>query len=137
MKKYEEIDSTADIGLKSFGINLKELFENSAEGMSFLMVSGKINEKKRINIDITAPDMEGLLVGWLNEILFQKDARDFLAKRFKVKSLQDGRLTGEIYGEPYDPSRHLMLAGIKAATHHDLKILKNEEVFNVTLIFDV
>ena len=33
MKKYELIDHTADVGVKAFGNNLSECFENAAKAM--------------------------------------------------------------------------------------------------------
>ena len=33
MKKFEYLDHTADIGIRAYGQDLKDLFENAAEAM--------------------------------------------------------------------------------------------------------
>jgi SHS2 domain-containing protein len=137
-KKFEEIDATADLGIIAYGENLKNLFSNAAEGLMSLMADTEsITESESININITAKDREGLLVKWLNEIIFLKDTKGFLCKRFSINYLNNNNLKADIHGEIYDPERHQLLSGVKAATYHNLKIEKVRETWQVRIIFDV
>lgn len=137
-KKFEEIDATADLGIIAYGENLKNLFSNAAEGLMSLMADTEsITESESISINITAKDREGLLVKWLNEIIFLKDTKGFLCKRFSINYLNNNNLKADIHGEIYDPERHQLLSGVKAATYHNLKIEKVRETWQVRIIFDV
>jgi SHS2 domain-containing protein len=137
-KKFEEIDATADLGIIAYGENLKNLFSNAAEGLMSLMADTEsITESESISINITAKDREGLLVKWLNEIIFLKDTQGFLCKRFSINYLNNNNLKADIHGEIYDPERHQLLSGVKAATYHNLKIEKVRETWQVRIIFDV
>jgi SHS2 domain-containing protein len=138
IKKFEEIDATADLGIIAYGDDLKSLFSNAAEGLMSLMADiNGIAESKSLNINITAKDREGILIKWLNEIIFLKDTRGFLCKKFTIDYLDDNNLKADIYGEAYDPERHQLLSGVKAATYHNLKIEKIDSRWQVRIIFDV
>jgi len=137
-KKFEEIDVTADLGIIAYGEDLKNLFSNAAEGLMSLMADTKgIAESESTAINITAKDREGLLIKWLNEIIFLKDTKGFLGKRFNINYLNDNSLKADIHGEIYDPEKHELLSGVKAATYHNLKIEKVRETLQVRIIFDV
>ncbi len=137
-KKFEEIDATADLGIIAYGEDLKSLFSNAAEGLMSLMADTKdIAESESTTISITARDREGLLIKWLNEIIFFKDTRGFLGKRFNINYLNDNGLKADIYGEIYNPEKHELLSGVKAATYHNLKVEKINDVWQVRIIFDV
>lgn len=137
-KKFEEIDATADLGIIAYGEDLKNLFSNAAEGLMSLMADiESITESESISINITAKDREGLLIKWLNEIIFFKDTKGFLGKRFNINYLTDNSLKADIHGEIYDPEKHELLSGVKAATYHNLKIEKVRETWQVRIIFDV
>lgn len=137
-KKFEEIDATADLGIIAYGEDLKSLFSNAAEGLMSLMADREsIAESKSININITAKDREGLLIKWLNEIIFLKDTKGFLGRTFNITNLSDNNLKADIHGEIYTPEKHELLSGVKAATYHNLKVEKINDTWQVRIIFDV
>ncbi|HLA48361.1 MAG: hypothetical protein A2Z59_07795 [Nitrospinae bacterium RIFCSPLOWO2_02_39_17] len=138
IKKFEEIDATADLGIIAYGEDLRNLFSNAVEGLMSLMADTKsINESEFISINITAKDKEGLLVKWLNEIIYIKDTKGFLGKRFNINYLTENDLKADIYGEIYNPEKHELLSGVKAATYHNLKVEKVGDLWQVKIIFDV
>ncbi|MBU3933351.1 MAG: archease, partial [Candidatus Omnitrophica bacterium] len=49
MKRYEIIDHTADIGLRAYGKDLKQLFTNAAYGMFDILADlKKVRAKERL-----------------------------------------------------------------------------------------
>lgn len=137
-KKFEEIDATADLGIIAYGKDLPDLFSNAAEGLLSLMADVEsIAESESIAVNITAKDREGLLIKWLNEIIYFKDSKGFLAKKFSITYLSDNNLKADIFGEIYNPDKHQLLSGVKAATYHNLKIEKIDSRWHVRIIFDV
>jgi len=48
MKKFETFPHTADIGLRVYGDDLKDLFINAGEGLLFLMREEKNIKEKQI-----------------------------------------------------------------------------------------
>lgn len=137
-KKFEVIDHTADIGIIAYGSDYNELFVNAAMGVVSLMVdadSVEINAHKSIQLEET--DIISLLVKWLNEIIYEFEVERILYKDFSVVLKGDSAMQATCYGERYDPKKHILLREIKAATYHDLRIEKFNNLYMARVIFDI
>jgi SHS2 domain-containing protein len=136
-KEFEIIEHTADIGIRARGTDMKEAFANAAKGMfSLITWLEDVEETEYRDIELTAPDMESLLVGWLNEGIYLFDTVNILLKRFDITELSETHLKARGYGETVDASRHELKRGIKAATYHMLKIDRSNGN-RVEVIFDI
>lgn len=137
-KKYEVLPTTADVGLIAYGEDLITLFKNAAEGMFDLVCEMENVESKQEEIvDVSGPNLEELLVAWLNELILLFDARGFLAKEYNITELNEKRLKAVIKGETLDTSKHAIKAGIKGATYHKLEVKKTGDLWRAQVIFDV
>ena len=85
--------------------------------------------------EIKEEDWEGLLFEWLNYLIYLFDVEMLLFKRFDIMNLDGHQLQAECYGEKYDPSRHHLKMGVKAATYHLLTV--DREKNQVQVIFDI
>jgi riboflavin kinase / FMN adenylyltransferase len=132
--RFEELSYTADVGIRAYGQNLKELFVNAACGLSSLMsdVDGLFDTTWH-SIEVSAPDLESLLLNWLGELLYLHDTTREILIDFEIEELSDTYLRGSVYGT------HLAQAQleIKAVTYHDLKIERTEQGYTATVVFDV
>ena len=71
MKRYEEIPHTADIGVRVYGADLKELFKNAAFSMFDIIADLEgIKGSVTVDVDLKADSPEELLVNWLDELLY-------------------------------------------------------------------
>lgn len=135
-RRYRLIEHTADVGLIAYGRTLAEAFGNAAYGMfSIITEPRKVREIESRRLEISEGDLEGLLFEWLNRLIYLFDVEMLLFTRFDVSDLDENSLKAVCYGEKYDPSRHHLKLGVKAATYHMLKVdrAKNQ----VRVIFDV
>lgn len=138
MKTYEPINHTADMGIRVWGRTKKELFRNAAEGMFDLIAEKKgILPKKKININVNAPDLRELFVSWLRELLYQYSAKGLVFKRFMISELTDTQLRAEAAGERMDLNEHIFKNDLKAVTYHGLEIRKTKAGWQTQVIFDV
>lgn len=139
MIPYEIIEHTADVGLKVNGTTLKELFENAASGMFYIVAHKKSssNKHKKIQIKKEVEDFEELLVDWLSELLYIFDSQKILFSNFKILELNNSGVIGEAFGEKIDPSKNTLQTEIKAVTFHGLKIEEDKNGFSCKIIFDV
>jgi SHS2 domain-containing protein len=138
MKKYEIIEHTADIGIKAFGKNLAESFENAAVAMFDLITDNSIIDNVgEYNIKIQAPDLEQLLVDWLSDLLFLNSAKNIVFGFFKIQiDEKNNSLNAKIFGEKFNLSKHKIGLEIKAVTYHMLKV-NNKCPFFTQVIFDI
>jgi SHS2 domain-containing protein len=136
MKRYRLIEHTADIGLVAYGNTLAEAFGNAAYGMfSIIADPGTVREIESRRLDISEKDPEDLLFEWLNSLIYLFDVDTLLFVRFDISHLDENSLRAVCYGERYDPSRHRLKLGVKAATYHMLKVDRAKN--RVQVIFDV
>ncbi|MHB8859526.1 MAG: archease [Thermoleophilia bacterium] len=132
------MEHTADIGVRAFGSSEKEVFQNAAAGMFSLIVDpGLVRDVEGFSVKAEAENHEGLLVAWLNELLYLQDSRDRLLKRFEIGRLGETTLEAKVFGEPVDPGRHKLMCDIKAATYHMLKLEHSSGGWTAEVIFDV
>ena len=132
------LEHTADAGIIARGGTLNELFANAALGMFSLMAElGGVREREQRQIELTARDVQGLLVNWLSELLFYVDAEEMLFSRFEIDELSDTRLRARAWGERIDRDRHELHFGIKAVTRHMLEVVKESGRYRATVLFDI
>ncbi len=133
--RYEEIEHTADAGIRAYGTSLGELFENAAEGMFSLIANlDGVRAVGEVEVRVEADDVPTLLVRWLSELLYLHETRRYLLRRFHVE-VRGTSLRGTAAGEAIDKARHELKLAIKAVTRHGLRVDPKAGVAQV--IFDV
>jgi SHS2 domain-containing protein len=137
MKKYEQIDISGDVCLRIWGKNLEELFENASEGMFDLITNtSEIKESERREVVLSNDSNENLFIQWLNELVFLFDTYGFIGKAFKI-SIQSNVLKANISGGLFDPEVNESRLLVKAATYHNLSIIKADSHWEAKVIFDI
>lgn len=137
-KTFEIIDHTADVGIIAYGINVKELFSNAALALFSLITEPEtIEEKLHLDLEINSEGRGSMLVEWLNELIYLFDVKHILFNRFDIRSLTHNDLKATCYGENFDPTRHNIKIGVKAATYHMLSLEKNGGEYKSQIIFDI
>jgi len=138
MKRYEQFPHTADIGIRVFGKDPKELFENAAFAMLDTIadlegLKGELEE----SFQLQAQDAEELLVVWLDELLYNFYTKQIIFFKFQIEELTDTHIKARAFGRTIGANRNRLKMEIKAATYHDLKIQKMPEGCQVDIVFDV
>jgi len=137
IKQFEQVDISGDVGIKVWGQDLEELFENAAMGMSDLITDvSSVPESESREVHVVAESNEDLLVQWLNELVFIFDTYNYVGKSFSL-SIINKKLKAEISGGTFDPSTSESRLLIKAATYHDLSLSKTNSHWEATVIFDI
>jgi SHS2 domain-containing protein len=86
------------------------------------------------------PDVELLLLRFLNELVYLRDARRLLLRpgELRVEETPEGaRLEATLLGESLDPARHRLAVDVKAATAHALSLVRENGGFRATVTLDV
>jgi len=137
-RAFEIVDHTADVGIIAYGADIKELFSNAALALFSLITEPEnIEEKLHRDLEIVSEDRDSLLIEWLNELIYLFDAEHILFRRFDIEDLSYNQLKATCYRESFDPLRHKIKTGVKAATYHMLKIDKGGSGYKAQVIFDV
>src|SRR5262249_60245709 len=78
-----------------------------------------------VKVQCEGPDVELLLVEWLNAIIYEMAVRKMLFSRFAA-TIDGTRLQGTLRGEPVDVARHAPACEPKGATLTALKVGNDE-----------
>jgi SHS2 domain-containing protein len=140
--KYEILDISGDIGIRAYGRTPSDVLVNAAIGMYGLITDlNRVEEKNAITVSIEADSLEGLIVRYLNELIFYFDTYGFIGKRIDINSINEEvgnfNVITTVYGEDFDPERHERRLLIKAATYHNIKVEKINDELRIDVIFDI
>lgn len=138
MKRYEQLEHTADIRVRVYGTDLQELFANAAFGMFDIIADLEgLKESVSVEVDLAAENSEELLVKWLDELLYHFYTKWIIFFSFDILELDEAHLKARARGRHVGENRNRLKVEIKAATYHDLKITRSPEGYSVEIIFDI
>ncbi|MBL7155132.1 MAG: archease [Candidatus Portnoybacteria bacterium] len=133
MKKFEVLEHRADLKIKVFGQDLAELFINAASAIAEQQnPKAKKTTEEWESVEINSPDLNSLLVDWLNEILSRSDLNHKIYFNFKIEELSEKHCRAKIAGQKVVQKE----IDIKAATYHGLEVKKVDEHWQAIIIFD-
>jgi SHS2 domain-containing protein len=135
MKKYEILEHKADFKIKVFGGSRQELLLNALSGMVAGLQPEFSNQKTVIRkIKISSVDLSALLVDFLSEALYLIQTNKEAYDRIVFTKLTGNELIAGLSGKKIKRFGQ----DIKAVTHHDLTIGKNENgIWQAVILFDV
>lgn len=140
--RFEFVEGvTADATFVARGATLAELFAAAAEAVLAATVEepARVAPRERVPIALEEPDLELLLLRFLSELVFLRDARRLLLRAGPLEVAANGaaRLRGELVGERVDPARHALAHDVKAVTAYGLAIARDAAGYQVRVTLDV
>ncbi len=131
--KYEVLSHTADLRIKVYGKDEKELFSNALLAMSESMKPEFTEEKAKREIEVNSLDKAALLVDFLNEVIYLSQANKEVFFDVEFSEFSETALRAKISGK----KARRFGEDIKAATYHNLKIKKKDDFFEAEVLFDI
>ena len=130
---------SGDFAFEASGETLEDLFTSCAEACFSAMAElSKIEPKIDYSINISADNLDDLLVDFLSELIYLKDAEKIFFSRFDIRIDNDNiSLNAVAQGERIDYNKHDIKVDVKAATYHNLEIKRVEKGFKVKVILDL
>ncbi len=135
-----DLHSCADVGLVATGRDLEELFTDAAIGLTAIMVDGEgLDDRRRLSFELEEENLDDLFYKWLSELIYYKDAEEFLLKRcvLQVAANHKIRLKAELFGDTIDPGRHVLKIDVKAVTYYRFRIEKVRDQWQGEVVFDL
>lgn len=126
------------MGIEAWGATIEEAFIQTSDGLASLIsdrstLSNDLTEE----VEVTADDLPGLLVNFLNEIIFLAETGSFLPLKTVSLRIRGSTLAATMKGCIFQPEINIRNVGVKAATYHGLVIDEATERVTVRVIFDV
>ena len=141
-KRFKFLEHTADAYVEAYGANFEEAFGSAGLGFTDVMTElEKVETKAESSLVVEGQDEQALLYSWLEELLLEFELKSMLYSRFEVitieKTSEGFRLRAKAWGEKYDPKKHPTKVGIKAATYHQMEIIKDPDGVVLRFILDI
>jgi tRNA nucleotidyltransferase (CCA-adding enzyme) len=134
---WEHFPHDADVGVRGWGATAAQAFEQAALALTAVITHAGVEPQVPVEVRCEAPDLELLLVEWLNAIIYEMAVRNILFGRFAVR-IEDGRLEGTLWGEPVDVERHAPACEPKGATYTALRVAKDPDgAWSAACVVDV
>ncbi len=140
--RYLEDITTADVAFEAWGKDLAELFSSAADATMNVMVANleTIENREELEIVVKQEALDMLLLNFLQEILFFKDARKLLLRVTSV-FIEKGDpcfiLRASAFGEKLDPEKHHLIVDVKAVTLYRFSLQQTENGWKATVVLDV
>jgi len=136
IRGWELLPHGADVCVCGWGPTPDAAFEEAALALTGIVTDAPVAASEEVEVDCACPDLEVLLVDWLNAIIYEMAVRRMLFGRFAV-SIEGERLTGRLWGEPVDRARHAPACEPKGATYTMLHVAKNDGCWTARCVVDV
>ena len=135
---YTLLDHTADLGIRVYGTDLKDLFEGAGRALMHLMVKAKIPSKTHsMKISVSGKDLADLMVRWLGEILYLFAGENLVVTSIRMGPVSASHLDATLETVPFEPESHETLREIKAVTYHQIEVTEMPNGWEAKVIFDV
>jgi SHS2 domain-containing protein len=134
------LDHTADVGFELGAPTLEALFEEAMRALLLVVFERPPGEgEEEVEIHLSAPDRETLLVRWLNELAYMIQDEGFVPVRTRVFITEAGgySLQGSLTGAPLDLEGYGWQGEVKSATFHGLEITGGDDGWHARVILDV
>jgi SHS2 domain-containing protein len=133
---------TSDLAFVARGASAEEVFGAAAEALLAATVEDPSAVAARVEhrLRLEEPDLELLLLAFLNELVFLRDARGWLLRAVELRieaGATTARLEARLVGEPLDPARHRLAGEVKAATAHGLRVARVDGGWEAAVTLDV
>ena len=136
MSGFEILEHTADVGVAARGKSPEDVFEQATRGLLNITGASADGSGERVEIEVQANDLAGVLVDWLEEVLYLQDARDSVVTDLKVLVAEQKRVAGWV--EIVPRGRDLEGTAVKAITYHQLEVTQQPDgTWFATVYFDI
>ncbi len=142
MARVRTFEHTADVGFELEAEGLDALFEAAARGLWAIMFEGAPpgGAAPCGPVRLDAPDLETLMVRWLDELVYRTQTRGEVPVRVRarVRPQQEGyALEADLACAPFEAVADRFAGEVKAATFHGLAVEERDGRWRARVILDV
>ena len=117
---YELLEHTADLGIRAWAPTVPEAFEHAAQALAEIMEVAVPGPGTRRTVQVSAADEPGVLVAFLNELIWLHEAESVGFGEIDVIAASDQDLIAEVETVTLQEAPGGL--GVKAATYHQLEV---------------
>ncbi len=140
-KRFETLDIIpGEAAFRAYGLTLSDLFANAALALFSVMVDlSTVEPREERIINLADQNIERLLIDFLSELVYLKDADSMLFTEFEVDVRKKDRyhLRARLRGDRINPAKHKLGADVKGVTIHMYKFEQLSDRYQAQVVLDV
>jgi SHS2 domain-containing protein len=137
MGRWSHFPHEADVGLLGEGSTVEEAFAMAALALTAVVTQPeRVQPQEPLSIHCEAPNLEFLLLDWLNAIIYEMAVKQMLFSEFHVM-ITGCRLNANLRGERVNRARHEPAVEPKGATMTELSVHSRDGLWQATCVIDV
>jgi len=133
---FEEKEHTADILMHIRAPDLCSLFADAGHALMKTMYRGCAKPEQEVLVAVTGDTTEHLLHGFLSELLFESEVRNFVFSEFEVV-IREGEVRAILRGAPFNARTHGGGTEVKGISWYGLSIAQGQNEYSCDVLFDV
>lgn len=140
MAGFRFLEHISDVYIEAHGKILEEAFVQAANAIFETMTDLKsIEPKEKRQIKIKSEDLNALLFDWIDQFLYFFDVEELIFSKFEIeiKKNENYELSGECWGEKFDPQKHPARTEIKAPTYSLMEIIQESSGVTLRFVVDI
>jgi SHS2 domain-containing protein len=138
LQEFKVIEHTADTGFEVKGNSQAGVFRAAALALFQIMWEiKKIRAGKKVTLEIKGVDLQELLVNFLEEFLYQYDAKGQVCTNVDIESINDQKLVATAWLQPFDNDLDEEILGVKAITYHQMYIGRQDDQWIGRVFLDI
>lgn len=127
LPSWEHFEHRADMGVRGRGRSPDEAFEQAAVALTAVVLEpAEVRRHETVTVRCEEPELELLLVSWLNAVVYEMATRRMLFGSYSVH-IEGLQLTGSMEGELVDQVRHQPAVEVKGATFTALRVAQEPD----------
>jgi SHS2 domain-containing protein len=132
---HRPLENTGELRLRIRGESLAGLMSEAARALGLLLLGSTPAQGSSTTrlVTVESRDREGLLVDWLNELIYLAETELWVPAAVDVLEIADTRLRASVDGVAVDEAPAL----VKAATLHGVRVDRHGDGFEAEVVLDV
>ena len=129
-------DLTSDVMYEAKGVDLKEVFEDSARALfDIICQRDSIEKKKEVIVEAKGEDAGDLMYNWLQALIASVDIDEMFYNDFEVIEIDENHVKANCFGETITKEKGETV--VKAVTYHNFKFEKTDDGYSTTVVVDI
>jgi len=117
----------SDVGIRGTGNSPAQAFERVAQALTSVVVDlARVRPSSAVELELSAPDLELLLLDWVDALIYEMSTRRMLFSRFEVE-IEANALRARVLGEALELARHQPAVEVKGATAAELRVVHRDD----------
>lgn len=140
--RFRDDIAGSDVAFDAWGESREAMFASAADALLRTQVESPeaVLRLREVAVSEEAGELDLLLLAFLQELIFRKDANRLLlhADAVRIEGAEGAyRVLATARGESIDPARHRLLVDVKAVTLHRLRAAFDGGAWRATVVLDI